>query len=182
MTTLTETVQNRLEHYLSHGDYVIDATAGNGFDTVFLAKQVGNAGKVFAFDIQQIAIEKTRQRLLENNLLEPVQLIHNTHSHMSIDVPSNYHQKISCVMFNLGYLPGSDKSCITQPNTTLEALRQSLALLKQGGLLSIMLYPGHEGGKQESVAVLKWLSELPEIASIEHEVTPGPQWHRIIKQ
>jgi hypothetical protein len=79
-------------------------------------------------------------------------------------------------MFNLGYLPGSDKNCITKSETTLPALAQSLEILKPGGLLSIMLYPGHAGGDTEASAVIAWSKQVSGLMQREHLKTAGPQW------
>ena len=176
MTSLTEQAQQLLSEKLQTGDYVVDATAGNGHDTLFLAKQVGTEGMVYAFDIQQHAISNTQQLLFENNLPHRVRLFQNSHEHLLKYIPEALHQNISAVMFNLGYLPGSDKNCITTTETTLTALKQSMQLLKPGGLLSIMLYPGHPGGKEEAQAVLQWAGQLPATCRLHHVVTKGPQW------
>ncbi|PKM83992.1 MAG: SAM-dependent methyltransferase, partial [Firmicutes bacterium HGW-Firmicutes-13] len=96
------------------GDLAVDATAGNGYDTVFLAKLVGEKGKVFSFDIQDQAIAKTKENLLKNELLDRVQLIQDGHENMT----SYVNDRISAVMFNLGYLPGSDHQVVTKPQTT----------------------------------------------------------------
>ena len=176
MTVLTEQAQKFISGYLSDGDHVIDATAGNGFDTLFLARHVGNEGMVYAFDIQLQAIENTRQLLSDNNLLKRVRLFKQGHELLLESVPGEIHQHISVIMFNLGYLPGADKSCITKTATTLDALNQSMQLLKPAGLLSVMLYPGHPGGQDEAQAVLEWAQQFPVECIKQHIVTKGPQW------
>ncbi len=117
LTTLTH---NLLEKKLTKGDFVIDATVGNGQDTLFLAKKVGRQGGIFGFDVQQQAISST-QLLLKQNQFENFCLFHANHSDMDIYIPQQQHGKIKLIMFNLGYLPGSDKTIITQTNTTLIA-------------------------------------------------------------
>ncbi len=176
MASLTDQAQQLLQAKLSPGDIAIDATAGNGHDTLFLAQQVGSSGRVFAFDIQQLAIDETRQRLEKHNMLARVDLLKESHAYLSRHIPAELHQKISLIMFNLGYLPGSDKSCITMTETTLSALTQAMQLLRPDGLLSIMLYPGHTGGDRETKAVLEWADQLPAGCKQQHLVTRGPQW------
>jgi len=127
----------------------IDATCGNGHDTVFLA---GLAGHVYAFDVQQQAIESTRNRLVQANLQHRVTLINDGHQNIAKYV----RQPIRAAMFNLGFLPGSDKSVITTPDTTVEALDACLDLLEGGGLITVMVYPRHDGGSVERDAVLAW--------------------------
>lgn len=137
-------------------DIVIDATCGKGNDTLFLAKLVGEKGKVYAFDIQKEAIDITNQKLTENNLSDRVILIND--SHEKID---NYIKKpINGAMFNLGYLPGSKSKLVTLPHTTLKAVKSTLNLLKKGGLITIVFYPGHEGGQEELEMVRNYLTKL----------------------
>ena len=132
---------------LTEGDIAIDATCGNGHDTVFLAR---HANHVYAFDIQPAAIESTRARLAKHNLTHKVTLINTCHSAINISTP------VKVAMFNLGYLPGSDKSVITTPDTTITALNACYDLLQPGGLITIMVYPRHDGGRSEANAVLTW--------------------------
>ena len=89
---------------VSDGDRVIDATCGNGHDTLFLAKIVGEKGKVFSFDIQPEALVNTRRLLEANNLADRVHLIQSGHERMD----SHVHEKVAAVMFNLDYLPGGN--------------------------------------------------------------------------
>ncbi|MBO9598465.1 MAG: class I SAM-dependent methyltransferase [Cohnella sp.] len=147
------------------GEPVVDATTGNGVDTLFLAKQTGSGGLVFAFDVQAEALERTRVRL-ENaasagERLARVELLLAGHEEMSTRVPSDYHGRIAAIMFNLGYLPGADQKLTTQPDTTLIALTSALMLLRGGGALTIVVYPGHEGGDAEAAAVEQWASTIP---------------------
>ena len=176
MTSLTSQVQHELRRFLSNGCIAIDATAGNGHDTAFLAKQAGDSGHVYAFDIQAQAIENTHNRLKQLKLDERVTLVEDSHEHLKTHIPTDQQGKISVIMFNLGYLPGSDKNCITRTESTLSAIDQAVALLRPGGALSIMLYPGHEGGQEETNAVLNWGSNLLSPWKIRHIVTAGPQW------
>ncbi|WP_026477914.1 tRNA (mnm(5)s(2)U34)-methyltransferase [Alkaliphilus transvaalensis] len=154
----TNFVHTLLRNKIKHGDVVIDGTMGNGYDTLFLAELVGKEGKVFAFDIQATSLESTRKRLEDKEVFsETIHLIHDGHE----NIPSYISEEIDAAMFNLGYLPGSDHSLITKPDTTLKALESVMKLLKKGGLISIMIYYGHEGGNQEKEAILDMLENLP---------------------
>ncbi|RQD74576.1 MAG: methyltransferase domain-containing protein [Candidatus Syntrophonatronum acetioxidans] len=138
------------------GDSVIDATAGNGHDTLFLARLVGEKGKVYSFDIQKEAIENTRKRLEEEDCLDQVQLIQDGHENLKAYVSEN----IAGVMFNLGYLPGSNHRVITRPENTLIALESSLELLIPGGLATLVVYTAHPGGVEEGTELEKYAKKL----------------------
>jgi len=149
---------------LAPGGIAIDATAGNGVDTLFLARTAGPKGHVYAFDIQEQALARTRQRLAEDangDAMAPVTLIQAGHEKMAEIIPKTEHGRISAVMFNLGYLPGGDPALITQPGTTLAAMEAAIGLLAPGGVLTAVLYPGHDGGEAEAEAVVRWASRLP---------------------
>lgn len=134
------------------GDTVVDATCGNGHDTLLLAELVGKTGKVWAFDIQQEALGKTSSLLEHAGFAERTQLIHCGHEHLSehLKVP------VSAVVFNLGYLPGGDRKIATATDTTIRGLDQATRLLKPGGIVAITVYPGHDTGATEAAAVTDW--------------------------
>ncbi|MCM3637090.1 methyltransferase domain-containing protein [Sporosarcina luteola] len=137
------------------GETVVDATAGNGNDTLFLAELVGEEGRVFAFDIQQAALEATANRL--DKLNDRVSLILDSHENVDTYVKKT----IGGAMFNLGYLPYSeDLSIITKPDSTIEAVDKLLGMLKKGGIITISVYDGHEGGKEERDALLDYVKSL----------------------
>lgn len=139
------------------GDTVIDATAGRGNDTVFLADLVGPGGFVHAFDIQQEAIDATRSRLQQEGLFERCRLYLCGHEQMEKMVKDRVH----AIMFNLGYLPGSDHRIGTHAETTIDAIHQGCRLLHCGGLITIGLYYGRESGFSEKEAVLEEIRHLP---------------------
>jgi len=146
--------------FVRNGDRVVDATCGNGNDTCLLAELVGPQGTVWAFDIQKTALEETSVRLAALGLEKRVQLVHTGHEFMyEYVVPT-----VSAVVFNLGYLPGGDRSIITRPDTTLRALDQSLQLLSPGGILAVTVYSGHAGGAHEKSSVFTWAAALPQQA------------------
>jgi predicted methyltransferase len=138
------------------GDTVIDATCGNGNDTVILSKAVGVNGQVLAFDIQKQALINTKKLLDEHNL-KNVTLIHSSHENISHYLHEEDHGTLSAAMFNLGYLPGSDKTIITNADTTIKAIDAIVDFLKPDGLIVLVVYYGHPGGDQEKETLLKYL-------------------------
>ena len=138
------------------GDSVVDATAGNGHDTLFLANLVGPEGLVFAMDLQAVALQATWNRLVDAGVKERVSLINQGHEHLVRFCPKG----IGAAMFNLGYFPSGDHSLITNQKTTLPALEQALFLLRDGGVLTCVCYPGHPGGAEEASAVAAWATAL----------------------
>lgn len=147
-----------LRDVIRSGDRVIDATAGNGHDTVFLAECAGESGKVLAFDIQAAAIDAARAKVGHAGYGPRVEFHHCCHSEMESFAGAG---TIAVVMFNLGYLPGRDHALTTQSAATLRALGSAAAVLGPGGILSVVCYPGHEAGRDESAAVETWMAELP---------------------
>lgn len=154
-------IQRVLRHlispYLHSGDHVIDATAGKGRDTLFLAQTVGETSRVYAFDLQTEALAESRELLEQHHISDRVELILADHARMADYIK----EKVRLVIFNLGYLPGGDHQIVTRPESTLGALKAALDLLEQQGLLVLTVYRGHEGGKEEGEAVEHWLRELP---------------------
>ncbi|GGH13719.1 class I SAM-dependent methyltransferase [Paenibacillus segetis] len=152
---------------LQPGDYAVDATAGTGSDTLFLAQACGRRGHVFAFDVQSEALDITQARLDKakpaNTKLAQVTLLHRSHAEIKYALPSEVHGQLGSIMFNLGYLPteGADHSVITLTESTLEALETGVSLLRPRGLITVVLYPGHPGGDQEAKAVESWAANLP---------------------
>lgn len=138
----------------------IDATVGNGHDTLHLANAVGPGGRVYGFDIQWRAIRRTRRRLAAAGVGERVVLHHASHADMLHHLPPEIRRRVGAVMFNLGYLPGGDHAITTTPEATLEALQQALPLLRTGGLVTVVLYTGHPGGAGEAQAVTDWAAGL----------------------
>lgn len=145
-----------IRRFIREGDSVVDATCGNGNDTLLLAELVGTSGKVWAFDIQQQAIEHTVARLSEAGLDNRLEAVHAGHETMTAHVTG----AISLIIFNLGYLPGGLRTIITLPETTLAALMISLEIIKPGGILMVTMYPGHDGGTGEQQVVERWATGL----------------------
>lgn len=158
--SLVKEAHNLIKDRLHPGDIAIDATVGNGHDTLFLVEQVMPAGQVYGFDIQQAALDSTRSRCRQLNHPECLMLIHASHALMAEKIPEQHHGKIGAIMFNLGYLPGGDKSLITRTDSTLQALDSASRLLAAEGLITILAYPGHAGGDQETDRVERWCEQL----------------------
>lgn len=169
----TARVHRELAALLREGDLAIDATAGNGHDTLFLAQQVGAGGRVLAYDIQAAAIAATRERIAAAGLAGRVELHQASHATMARHAPAG---GVAAIVFNLGYLPGGDHAVITRTGETLAALAVAAALLRPGGLLAVTCYPGHPGGDAESEAVLRWAESCGglEIAVFRREGTLRP--------
>ncbi len=156
MIRITELAQKQVAEILRDGDMAVDATAGKGRDTLFLARLVGPRGRVYAFDIQQEALEGTAALLAQNHMVKRVTLISAGHETMA----SHVEGPVAAVMFNLGYLPGGDRSIVTRPESTLRGLAAALQLLRPGGLVSLVLYPGHAQGQKEKTELLNYCSGL----------------------
>jgi hypothetical protein len=159
MPQLTELAHAAVKSILLLGEIAIDATAGNGHDTRFLLECVGTRGRVFTFDLQPEALTRTANLLA---CAKNLTLFARDHAEMRDAIPHELHGRVGAVMFNLGYLPDSDHSFTTQPASTLQAISAALELLRSGGVLTVLAYPGHPGGAEETEAVAKLLSELPE--------------------
>ena len=158
-----------LKDIINTNDVVVDATMGNGYDTQFLAELGAN---VYAFDVQEEALNATEKRLddagIKNQILE--KNLSNLLTEPSVNLVLSGHEKLSeyvkepikAAIFNLGYLPKTDKSVVTRADTTLTALDALTNQLVVGGRIAIMIYYGHEGGMEEKKAVIKWTSSLPQ--------------------
>lgn len=156
---------------LTLGDRAIDATVGTGADTLFLAKITGIRGEVYGFDIQAAALKLAEDRLRlareEAPPLAAVTLLERSHAEMAKAVPASWPGTVGAVMFNLGYLPSvdADKNIITQPGSSIAALEASLQLLRPGGIITAVLYPGHAGGDTEATAVESWAAAVPQMVA-----------------
>lgn len=145
-----------MRRFLRPGDRVVDATMGNGHDTLTLCQLVGEEGHVYAFDVQAQAVESTRQRLKEAGMEQRATLFHMGHEHMAEQVEG----PVQAVMFNLGWLPGGYKTVTTRWPTTRQAVESALSLLMPGGVCVICVYPGHAAGDEERQNLQALLSAL----------------------
>ncbi len=148
-------VHEVIKRYASAGAVAVDATAGRGYDTAFLCELVGNEGRVIAFDIQQEAVDSTKQLLQSKGLSAEVHL--DSHANMA-----SYLEKdsVDVIVFNLGYLPRGDHSIFTQFESTRKAIEEGLELLKSGGIMCVSVYYGGDSGYEEKDALLPWLKTL----------------------
>jgi len=175
-------VHQFLSRHIEQGDTVIDATLGNGHDALFLAGHIGDEGHLFGFDIQAEAINNTLKQLANHQLDHRATLIMKSHAYMADFIPERFHGHVKCIMFNLGYLPGSDKSVTTLPESTLSALAVALKLLAENGVISILAYSGHPGGADEYSAVKTWAAQLPleayktSVVNLLPEHNSPPEW------
>lgn len=148
-----ELAHDFLAEIINKEDIVVDATMGNGYDTLFLARL---AKQVYAFDIQEKALKKTSHRLQEAGLTNAELILQG---HETVD---QFVGEVKAAIFNLGYLPSADKNIITKPQTTIKALEKLCHMLIKGGRIAVMIYYGHEGGDIERDAVMDFVSQLPQ--------------------
>ena len=145
-----------LRQAVGEGSRVVDATLGNGYDTQWLCGLVGDDGHVYGFDVQQAAVDQTAARLEKEGLSQRASLFCVGHQHVKEYVD----EEIDAAVFNLGWLPGSDRSVRTQRETAMRAVEDCLDLLKEGGLMTICAYPGHDEGREELNALIQWAERL----------------------
>lgn len=149
-----------LKEVIQTGDTVVDATMGNGHDTAFLAQLVGLNGLVYAFDVQEQALQNTEKKLVESGVREQVRLVHQGHETIATIIPKE--TTLRAAIFNLGYLPKSDKQIITKPDTTKKALDALIARLEPAGRIILVVYYGHDGGEAELAMIQDYSQNLPQ--------------------
>ncbi len=154
---ITEWCLRFIRDHVKEGDICIDATAGNGNDTLALCQLVGESGKVYAFDIQEQAVVNTKKRLEEHEVAERAEVLLESHTNMSKYVQAD---SVSCITFNFGYLPGGDHNLATKKDSSIEAIHEGLRLLKKGGMMSLCIYSGGDSGFEERDAILEELKTL----------------------
>ncbi len=154
---ITKWCQELLRVQVPENGFYIDATTGNGHDTLFLCGLAKEQGHVLGFDIQQQALDHTREMLVRNQMEDRAELICDSHVNMG-----QYAEKESAdaICFNFGYLPGGDHALATKPGTSLEAIREGLKLLKKGGVMSLCIYSGGDSGFEERDVILSFLRDL----------------------
>lgn len=154
---ITQWCANFIRQQVQEGNLCIDATMGNGNDTLLLSQLCGTSGKVYAFDIQKQTLEATQAKLTAENAPENYTLLLESHTNMDKYVGSG---SVSCIVFNFGYLPGGDHALATKAETSIQALSVALSLLKKGGMISLCIYSGGDSGFEERDQILAWLKEL----------------------
>ena len=145
-----------IDKHVKEGDIVLDCTVGNGNDTLRLSKAVGKKGKVYGFDIQQVALDTTSELLACEKLINRVELIRDSHENIDLYIED----KLDFIIYNLGYLPKGDKSIKTKASSTIISLEKSLKMLNSNGIMLITSYIGHEGGLDEKNAIEELLLKL----------------------
>lgn len=146
-----------IKSHVKAGDLCIDATAGRGHDTAFLCSLVGDTGRVIAFDIQQEAIDSTRQKLEKESLINRAQLVLTSHENMRSYASAD---SVACICFNFGWLPGGDHSIFTQAQSSIKAIEAGLELLKPGGIMSLCIYYGRDCGYAERDLLLEYFKTI----------------------
>lgn len=156
MIDLLATEKALLAPHLRAGGAAADFTMGNGHDTLWLSREMGEGGRVYAFDVQQQALDSTKALLEKENAPRNYTLIRDSHHRCE-----QYIREKLCVgMFNLGWLPGGDKRITTLRETTLPALQASIRLLDDDGGILLAVYPGHEEGRLEGELITEYLASL----------------------
>lgn len=138
------------------GRHLYRCNNGNN-DTALLSQLAGKRGRVLAFDIQKQALEHTKERLKRDNCPENYQLLLESHENMDVYAEE---ETVSCITFNLGYLPGGDHSVATRADSSIRAVESGLKLLKKGGLMTLCIYSGGDTGYQERDEMLAFIRQL----------------------
>ena len=154
MLNILEQAKALTADVLSAGDIAVDATLGNGYDAVHLARAIQPGGRLYGIDIQEQAVSSTEERLASEQLTGCATLVRGDHAAMIDLLPSDVIGRVGAVMFNLGYLPGSDHLNPTQSATTLQALEQAVQLIRPGGRITVVIYRGHAAGQAEYRAIM----------------------------
>lgn len=154
---ITEWCHSMIKMQVPSNGIYIDATAGNGYDTLFLCQVAGESGMVYAFDIQEQAIINTKNLLEKHGMQNRADVILDSHIHMESYI---LQETVDCICFNFGYLPGGDHLIATEAETSLLAVKQGLRLLKKGGMMSLCIYSGGDTGFKERDILLEYLKEL----------------------
>lgn len=150
-------IRRVISESVREGDICIDATAGRGNDTLLLAQLVGESGHVTAFDIQQDAVDSTKKLLSENGVSGRADVLLKSHSEMDSLFEEG---TVSCITFNFGWLPKGDHNIFTNKSTSIEAIEKGLRLLKNGGIMTLIIYYGRETGFEERDALLEFLPTI----------------------
>jgi len=158
LRTATQIFKTLIESFLYEGMTAVDCTVGNGHDTLFLAQRAGVSGQVYGFDVQASALSSTKEKIDSEENCAPVKLFLKGHEHLTKTLQSEFNGlnddassglSVDIVVYNLGYLPRHDKTITTMTTTTLESVKQAMEIIKPGGVVSIICYPGHDEGSKE---------------------------------
>lgn len=143
----------------------VDMTVGKGKDLSFLVDLAGHRlDHLMAIDIQDAALAQSVNLIKEKGFdlaAESIQWRQGSHECIHkwlMDWPMA-EKGVSLALYNLGYLPGSDKSITTQSASTLKSLEGLMPWICPGGGISLMVYPGHETGRLESLEIDRFLEK-----------------------
>jgi SAM-dependent methyltransferase len=156
---LTRVAANWVTATLPEGGFAVDATVGNGYDTLFLADRVGKSGRVLGFDVQKMALNNASELIRFAGNLDRVRLVLGCHSGLGRALMG--YPRVDAAMFNLGYLPRGDRRIVTRPSTTIPAISALLERLAPNGRISILAYRGHPEGPEEYEAIRAFLEQAP---------------------
>ncbi|MGH8549416.1 MAG: class I SAM-dependent methyltransferase [Methylococcales bacterium] len=157
---LVEFAHEIISAVLRPGDIAIDATVGNGLDTLFLAHRVDCDGFVYGFDIQPEAIRIARCKLHQAGLENRARLVLGSHADLERHIANEHRPRVKAVMFNLGYLPGGNRTIRTTPKSACIALESACSLLSGGGRITVLCYTAHPGGRTETDQIKKFVTSL----------------------
>ncbi len=152
---ITSTLHQNILPYIKEATICVDCTCGNGYDSKFLLENMPITSKLYAFDIQQIAI-KNSKKLIEELSNKNTEFILDSHENIDKYITEN----IDVALFNLGYLPCGDHSITTTYKSTIASIQKILEKLSKGGIISVLIYSGHENGKVEKDALLEYFKTL----------------------
>jgi SAM-dependent methyltransferase len=150
-------------HLVAAGDCVIDATCGNGHDSLLLAQLAltPDAGRLYALDIQPQAIAAAQMLVsgaLPPAIVERIAFCLQSHAEFPADIAP---ASVKLIVYNLGYLPGGDKAITTSVESTVASILAAQELLLPGGVISITCYPGHAEGAREEDFLISHTRQLP---------------------
>lgn len=165
---------DRVAEVVADGDFAVDATAGNGHDTVWLAERVGPHGRILACDIQSRALTITRERLAARGLTERVSLVRGDHGELATVLPRDWFGRVRAILYNLGGLQSGDPTVRTRPETTLKSFASALGCIASGGRLTAIIHPVDRPGREEEQAIQDWITGLPD-ARYQIERVRGPR-------
>lgn len=134
---------------------VLDATCGRGNDSLKLLNKIGEEGFLYACDIQDEAVESSNKILIEagyNNY----KIYKISHEYI-FDYIS---EEIEFIIYNLGYLPKSDKSITTKADSTIKSIEKGLTKISKTGMIVIVSYLGHKESFEERDKLSDYLKNL----------------------
>ena len=159
LNNVLEVNQIFLPQFSFDGMVALDATAGNGHDTLLLSTLAGKEGRVIAMDVQSAALDNTKALLEKESKFNNVKLVLDSHANALSYLNG---QNLQLAVFNLGYLPGGDKSITTNAEDVIAALNDLFPVLLSGGAVFVTVYPGHLPGQKEACLLEEYFSRLPQ--------------------